>query len=135
MQNVIRSFALACVLSLGVAGCAGQLQQAGNFVQAVSSASVPEDVVLSARAAFNVAQAGATAVLRLKLCNGSNGPVCRQASWTPRIREAVLNGRAARNRLTALMRANPGGNVPIADYNTMVAATAIINDIRSAVGR
>lgn len=133
LKRIATAAVLAASLMLMMAGCAKELQQAGTFVQTIATATVPQEVFIGARVAFNTAQAGATNVLRLRLCNGSNGPVCREASWTPRIRTAIYKGREARDRLTRLMKANPNGNVPVADYNTMVESTTIINDIIAAV--
>lgn len=139
MLRMIRTGALAFVLALGVAGCAQQLQQAGSFVQTITTATVPADAVIVARVAFNSAQSLATNYLRLRRCTGSNGPICRDQALTVRIGNAVLSGRQARNELAQLMRANPGGSVPVANYETMVAATNVINDLtagyKAATGR
>jgi hypothetical protein len=132
MRNLIRSAVLAAVLSTGLAGCATQMQQTGALIQTITTATVPEDAVITARVAFNSAQSLATSYLSLRRCNGSNGPICRNPALTNRIGSAVQAGRMARNRVTALMRANPGRGVPVADYNTMVQATNVIHDLTAA---
>jgi hypothetical protein len=134
MLRMIRTGALALVLALGVSGCAPQLQQLGNFVQTAATATVPADAVIVARVAFNSAQSLATSYLNLRRCTGSNGPICRDPALTVRIGTAVREGRKARNELAVLMRANPGGSVPVASYTT-----SVINDLtasyKAATGR
>lgn len=137
MRALMRNAMLAAVVAGGLVGCAsgGSLDQIGRAVSAVSQARVPADAVIVARSAFNTAQAAAANYMRLKRCTGTNGPICRDPALTQRVHAAVIQGRSARNRITALSRQSGDGSVPIADYNTLQAATAIINDVTASVRR
>lgn len=126
---------LAIGLALNVAGCGKTLQdfQTGmQVVNAVGNATVPAEAALAARSSFNTMQIWATNYMELPRCNGSNGPICRDPALRERIDGAVRSGRAARNRIAAYMRANPGKDIPVIDYNTMVTATEIVKDLTAA---
>jgi hypothetical protein len=135
MLRSLRSAALVAVLALAavpLAGCSDTLDKFDSVVSTVTGSTVPASYVSAARTTFNVSEAAATNYMRLPRCNGSNGPVCRDPAIRQCIDGYVLNGRAARNRLAALQRANPGGDVPVADYNTLSAASSAITSMTSA---
>lgn len=130
--NRFLSVALVCGLAALSSGCSKQLQEAKNFVQSVSTATISQNSVIIARVSFNSAQALATNYLRAKRCDGSNGPLCRDPALTVRIGNAVHSGRDARNAVTAFMKRNPGVAVPISNYDAMTTATSTINDLTAA---
>ncbi len=135
IARAIRSFAILAVLALPLGGCpGGSLDSFGTAASSVLTATVPADAVIVARTGFNQAEITATAYLRLPRCmdDGSNRPLCRDPAQLQRIVDSVTSGRSARRRLAALQRSNPGGNVPIADYNTLTQSTSIINDLTAA---
>lgn len=125
MLRSLRTAALVAVLAISAAGC-GTLGTIDSAVSTLSGATVPSSYVIAARSAFNVAEAGATNYMRLPRCTGSNGPVCRDPAIRACIDDFVLGGRGARNRLAALQRANPGGDIPVADYNTLSQAASAV---------
>lgn len=131
MLKMVRNAALAAVLALGVGACS-QMGSITGAVGVLQGAEVPATAVIVARNAFNAAEVAATAYMTLPRCSGSNGPVCRDPALRPQIDAAVRAGRAARNTLASLQRSNPGGNVPIASYNTLTSATDVINNLTAA---
>ena len=135
MKHIFSRLAVAAVLAISLAGCAGTLDKIDSFVSSatsvVNSAVTPKDVVIAA-SAYDVAVT-ATNYQRLRRCNGSNGPVCRDPALRKKIDAAVYAGRAARNNLKAYLRANPGiTTVRLADYDTLVAATKTLQDATAA---
>ena len=136
MKHIFSRLAVAAVLAISLAGCAGTLDKIDSFVSSatsvVNSAVTPKDVVIAA-SAYDVVAVTATNYQRLRRCNGSNGPVCRDPALRKKIDAAVYAGRAARNNLKAYLRANPGiTTVRLADYDTLVAATKTLQDATAA---
>ena len=128
----MRRFMLAGALALAcfaTTGCA-ELRDA---VSTVTQASVtPEEVTLAA-SAFDGFEVLATNYNRLRRCDGSNGPVCRDPSVTPVLRAAVRTGRVARNNLKQFLRDHPGQPLGTqGDYDALVAATKTIRDATAA---
>lgn len=122
--------ALAIVGSL--AGCA-QIQKTAdtinNAVSVLTEVKVSREAVVLARNAFNAAEVAATGYTNLRRCTGSNGPICRDPAVRAKLKAWVLAGRAARNDLTRFMRDHPGELGPKGLYDSLVAATATINDL------
>lgn len=98
----------AAILALSLLGGCSTFQKIGTAWTAVKSATIsPEGVIISAKI-FDAAEATATNYLKLKRCNGTNGPICRDPAVTQTIITAVRQGREARNSLIAFQRAHPG---------------------------
>ena len=136
MKHIFSRLAVAAVLAISLAGCAGTLDKIDSFVSSatsvVNSAVTPKDVVIAA-SAYDVVAVTATNYQRLRRCTGSNGPACRDPALRKKIDAAVYAGRAARNNLKAYLRANPGiTTVRLADYDTLVAATKTLQDATAA---
>jgi hypothetical protein len=130
------AFALAVVLT----GCAGT--RVGELFNTVSGATVPGYTVVAAAQAFDASEIAAAAYLGLPRCTATSGPACRIPSATPIIKGAFQSGRIARNELKVQLRAactaefNAGqpcsAGIPVASYNTLVAATKTIDDATAA---
>lgn len=98
----------AAILALSLLGGCATFQRLDTAWTAVKSATVsPEGVIVSAKI-FDAVEATATNYLKLKRCNGTNGPICRDPAVTKTIITAVRQGREARNSLIAFQRAHPG---------------------------
>ncbi len=122
--------------------CSGNAARFWQGVGTVSSATVPGYTVVAAAQAFDGSELLAAAYLDLQRCSATSGPVCRVPSATPVIKGAFRSGRLARNKLKALVRqacaaefaagqpCNAG--IPVASYNTLVAATKTIDDATAA---
>lgn len=133
-------FALIASLALVLAGCVGK--NVTSLISTVSGATVPGYTVVAAAQAFDGSELIAAAYLRLPRCTAMSGPVCRVPSATPVIKGAFLSGRIARNALKAQVRqacaaefaaSQPcNAGIPVASYDTLVAATKTIDDATAA---
>src|SRR6185436_19053369 len=103
---------------------------------------VPGYTVVAAAQAFDGSQLVAAAYLRLPPCPASRSIGCRVPADTPIIKGAFLSGRIARSELLVQLRAACAAEyaagaectagIPIASYNTLVAATRTIDDVTAA---
>jgi len=119
--RITRRLLFATLLAVSLGGCA--LWQ--NIQSTAAVAATPEAVKLEIDS-FDAYEALADGYNRLRLCNGSNGPVCRDPAVRKTVAASVLAGRSARNNLKAYLRANPGQTAPQIDYSTLVNATDAI---------
>lgn len=129
----MRKFPLILLLALlpVLGGCA-TVQRLEAAWQSVKSATVsPTGVVVTAKI-FDALEATATNYLRLKRCSTTSGPICRDPAVTPRLIQAVHEGRAARDTLLAFQKAHPGQLGDQGVYDALQASistiTAIVND-------
>jgi hypothetical protein len=135
MRNIFRACALFLVvglLTLPQGGCSQAQQTWDKFQNAVSvatSAKVPVREIVLARNAFNAVEIAATAVLRTRTCDGTNGPICRPPQYTQPIIDAIRKGISAREDLKAFMRDHPGELGPAGLLDAFKAATATLNDL------
>ena len=120
-----RLFAIALVLAL--AGCASN--PFTKLYSTVTGSTVDPTSVIVAGNAFDALEATATNYLRLPRCTGTNSPVCRSPTATPKIIAAVRSGRIARNNLEALYAANPGALGPAGLYKALVASINTLQGI------
>lgn len=140
---------LACAaLSLTISGCA-EISRFWAGVSVVAGASVPGYQVVAAAQSFDASELVAAAYLRLPTCTVSSGPACHRPADTPLIKGAFLSGRIARDELKVQLRAACStqyaanqectAGIPVASYNTLVAATQTIDSAtavyRAAIGR
>lgn len=134
---------IALIASLALlAGCSGDTKRFWDVAETVASASVPGYTVVAAAQAFDGSQLVAAAYLGLPRCTATSGPACRAPSATPVIKGAFRSGRIARNELKAQLRAacaadfragrECSAGIPVASYNTLVAATRTIDDATAA---
>ena len=124
----LKHLAIACALALSLGACAN-LQ---NAYSTLTSAQVTATQVSVAGNTFDGLEATATAYLRLKRCNGSNGPICRDPKVTPQIIGAVRAGRVARNNLEQFFTDHPGQLGPSGDY---AALTTAISTLQAALAQ
>lgn len=132
----------AAVLALAVAGCSGDIKRFWDSATAISKTTVPGSVVLASAQAFDGAELFGAAYLDLPLCTARSGPACRIRSATPIIKGAFQSGRIARDELKAQLRIACAveyaadkectAGIPIANYNTLIAATKTIEDATAA---
>lgn len=149
MRHSFRNWIAASSLALVLAGCSGDAKRLWDGIGAVSSTTVPGYTVVAAAQAFDGAELGAAAYLGLPRCTAASGPACRAPSATPVIKGAFRSGRIARDELKAQLRIacaadfaaarECSAGIPIASYNTLVAATRTIEDAivawRAATGK
>lgn len=139
----MKRIALALVLALSLSGCA-QFKQTIDRVQAgievaVSASVTPKQAVVAMQS-YDVVAITATNYMRLRRCDGTNAPICRDPALRSKIDAAILSGRVARNNLKAYLKANPGiSSIRLADYgvltratDTLIEATAVY---RAAIGK
>ncbi len=135
LSKFMRSFVLLAAITLlaGPQVACGPLSQTFEKFQdlagSVTSAKVPVNEVVLARNAFNAIEITATAFLRVRTCDGTNGPVCRPPAATEPIGEWVLKGRDARNQLTQFMKDHPGELGPRGLYDALKLATSNLQSL------
>lgn len=129
----VKHFATIVALGLALTGCA-ELQKFESGVRAAIAAHVSMREAYVAAEAFDAVKVTATNYLRLRRCNGSNGPVCRDQNVTPQIVAAVRSGTTSRNQVVAYLRAHQadGPNSPVGNPAEVNALTAAINTIEAA---
>lgn len=142
MKHFGRLFAAAALVTT-LAGCSaadvGRLWQGAG---AVSSATVPGYTVVAAAQSFDGSELVAAAYLGLPRCTATSGPFCRVPGATPIIKGAFRSGRIAREELKVQLRAacsadfaaakECSAGIPVASYNTLIAATKTIDDATAA---
>lgn len=144
----LSTIAAIAAVSLAVTGCA-QIASFWAGVGVVAGATVPGYTVVAAAQSFDASELVAAAYLRLPTCTVSSGPACHRPADTPLIKGAFLSGRIARDELKVQLRAACStqyaanqectAGIPVASYNTLVAATQTIDSAtavyRAAIGR
>lgn len=141
-MNAVRFFtrlSLATAIAVILSGCVGT--RVGDLIGTVSGATVPGYTVVAAAQAFDGSELAAAAFLGLPRCP-RNAPLCRPPSATPIIKGAFQSGRIARNELKVQLRAACAADyaanrectagIPVASYNTLIAATKTIDDATAA---
>lgn len=120
--------ALALTLAFSVVGCAAQMEKLSRAYDVVTSATASPKAILVGIQSFDAVKISATGWLRLRRCNGTNGPVCRDPALVNTVDSAIQTGTSVRNDLKAWLRAHPGSTQlgPQALYDQLVAATASI---------
>lgn len=128
-------------LALALGGCE-LVNDLGAITGEVSGASVSATTVTVAAKSFDSLQLLAASYLGLKICTATNRPICREKAATPIINGAIQSGRIARNALKKQLRTACAAQfaqrvpctagIPVASYNTLVAATGAISDATSA---
>lgn len=142
MKHFLRTCLIATSLVLGLTGCSRDFQSFWDGVSAVSTATVSATTVVVAAQSFDGLELVAAAYLDLPSCRAVSGPACRVPSATPIIKGAAKSGRIARNELKAQLRIACAAEyaagkectagIPIASYNTLVAATKTIENATAA---
>lgn len=117
---------LVICAALALAGCSA-VSGVENAVSVATAAKVSPQTVLVAANSFDALEVTATTYLQLPKC--PTAVVCRQASAVKAIIPAVRSGRAARDQLEALLKANGGNAIPVANYNTLTAANSVLQTI------
>lgn len=144
----VKRLAAVALLAMALGGCAG-LQTIVGDVRAVSGATVPGYAVVAASKTFDGTEVAAAAYLDLPNCARTSSPLCRVSGATPIIKGAFKSGRIARDALKVQLRAacavdyaagrECSAGIPVASYNTLVAATktieAQIAAYRTATGK
>lgn len=141
VKHLFRPALLAAALST-LPGCSADVGRFFAGVSAVTTATVPGYTVIAAAQAFDGSQLAAAAYLQLPRCSTWSGPACRAPSATPIIKGAFRSGRIARDEIKVQLRAacapdfavgrECSAGIPVASYNTLVAATKTIDDATSA---
>lgn len=134
----MKQFALIIAAALALPGCSNVTK----FWESASGATVPGSTVVAAAQAYDGIELVGAAYLGLPRCSPTGGPICRVSSATPIIKGAFGSGRIARNELKVQLRAACGAEyaaqkecaagIPVASYNTLVAATKTIEDATAA---
>lgn len=120
----------AAALSFTVAGCAGT--RLGDAYTALTSVAISANGVTYAVSGFEAVKITATNYMRLRRCDGTNSPVCRDPKLTATIDAYVQSGSLARDRLKAFERAHPGQLGAQGDYDLLVSATQTLTDALAA---
>lgn len=115
----------ALMLAIPAGGCANLK----NAWETLTTSQVSPTAVIVAANTFNALEATATNYLRLKRCDGTNGPVCRDPAVTAKLIPAIRSGRVARTNLEQFLRDHPGQLGPSGLYDSLLAATATIQGI------
>lgn len=135
--------AASCALALASCGPGATLS---NLLPAplasALSASIPAKDVIVGSKTFDGLEVAAAGYLDLPVCRDSNRPFCHERSATPTIKGAVRSGRIARNMLKAQVRqacaqefaagVECTKGIPVASYNTLIAASKTIDDATAA---
>lgn len=131
MPSLRRALAVVA-MAMMVTGCA-QLQSTWQKIETayevVTTQEISPRAVYVARNAFNAVEVTATQYLKLRRCDGSNAPICRDPAVTPKLIATVRSGRLARNDLTKFMKDHPGQLGPRGLYDALVGATNTISDM------
>lgn len=141
VKHVARLTVIAAIAFVAT-GCSEDIQRFWSGVSAVSGATVPGYTVVAAAQAFDGSELMGAAYLRLQRCTATSGPVCRIPAATPIIKGAFGSGRIARDELKVQLRAacsadfaagrECSAGIPVASYDTLVAATKTIDDATAA---
>lgn len=141
MKHFARFAAVVAAVAV-LAGCSGDAKRFWDGVGYVSRATVPGYTVVAAAQAFNGLELVGAAYLDLPRCTARSGPACRVPSATPIIKGAAHSGRIALDDLKVQLRAacaadfeasrECNAGIPVASYNTLVAATKTIDNATAA---
>lgn len=124
---------LLVVVALVSSGCSTpfgeRLNAAVSLVTSASAATVDPKVVIVAAQTFDAMEVTAKNYLKLRRCNGSNGPVCRSPAATRPLIAAVHSGRTARKNALAFLKAHPGQLGPSGLYDALNASIGTMQEI------
>lgn len=140
------SFALAASLAFAVSGCSGDAKRfwddLGVVSGTVAGATVPGYTVVAAVQSFDGLELVGASYLGLRRCSATSGPLCRVPGATPILKGASQSGRVARATLESQLRAVCAADfaagrqctagIPVASYNTLIAANKTIDDATAA---
>lgn len=132
MKTVLARAALALSLILGasfVTGCSETLDKFEKVYTVITSAKATSKAIVLGIQSFDVAKIGATGWLRLRRCDGTNAPICRDPALLDEVDAAIQDGTKLRNELKAWVRTHPDGIGPQDSYDKLVAATATIEKV------
>jgi hypothetical protein len=140
-MKLIRILVASALMSV-LASCQNGSGTLFDAVSTVSTASIPAQPAVAAIQAFDGVQVLAASYVSLRRCTATNRPICREAGATQIIRGAANSGRIARNevkrqlRLACAQEFAQGApcfkGIPVASYNTLIAASKTINDATAA---
>lgn len=102
----------------------------GGCVTPFDTTSITTRQVTLAAAAFNVAEATATAYLRLPPC--PTAPICRSPAVVAAIDPVLRDGYAARKRLVAAARLAAGAPVNVSDFAVLTGA---VTDLKALLAQ
>jgi hypothetical protein len=125
----MRKIIIAAMMALAVSGCAPQLQKVKNAWNVLTASSISPEAVVIAVNSFDALEATATNYLRLKRCNGDNGPICRDPAATEKLVPAIRSGRVARNDLEQFLKDHPGELGPSGLYDPLQTSINAIQNI------
>lgn len=114
--------AAAAVLPLLLGGC--------STLTAIGGTTISPQTVQTADNAVDLAISGATAYISLPRCSATVPAPCRTHATTKLLEKDVAAAQTARNNLKKLLRANNGGAIPLADYDTI---NAVFNTLETDV--
>lgn len=117
---------LVICAALALAGC-NTVSNVGNAISVVTAAKVSPQAALVAANSFNALEVTATAYLQLPKCPAS--VACKTDTAVKAIVPAVRSGRAARNEIESLLKANGGSAIPVVNYNTLTSANNVLQTI------
>lgn len=122
--------------------CSGDAKRFWDGIGTVANATVPGYTVVAAVQSFDGLELAAAAYLGLPRCTATSGAACRIPSATPIIKGASQSGRIARTTLKGQLMAvcaadfaagrECSAGIPVASYNTLIAASKTIEDSTAA---
>jgi hypothetical protein len=116
------------------AGCAtggffDKVKVAVSAFANVTDATVdPKAIIVGANVALALQSTGKN-YLRLRRCDGTNGPICRDPNVTPQIIEAVHQMRTVRNSAQTFVKTHPGQLGSQGAYDAMMAAIDAVRNL------
>jgi hypothetical protein len=95
----------------------------GDVVSEITGATVTPQVAQVLVDSYNTAEGVGVAYLQLPLCGGvSTAAICRTKVISQKVFSDLRIYGQNRNAVIKLLQANNGGAIPVASYNTLVAA-------------
>lgn len=117
MKSIARLFCIGALLTL-VVGCA-QVQKVFDLA---TSASVSPTAVIVSVNSFDILEVSAAKYIGLPRCSTTASVVCSDVEAVQVIKKTVRDGRDARNKLEAFMKAHPGELGPSGLYDALNGA-------------
>lgn len=121
----MKRYLMVLTVALSLSGCTSF----HTALDVLSGVTVSPEAVVIASNTFNALEATATNYLRLKRCNGNNGPVCRDPAATKVLIPAIRTARKARNDLEQFLTDHPGQLGPTGLYDALRQSVETVKNI------
>jgi hypothetical protein len=108
----------------------------GCITDTLNSASINPQAVQTSESAIDLAISAATAYVALPVCSKKVAAPCRTIAGHRALKKDIAAVQVARDNIQTLLKANNGGSIPLANYQTLQSAyNTLTSDVSIYAGK